>query len=55
VIKIYVDAAFDMDQGVGSMADIARDSRGKFIMASCKEFHFVTYAFMAEAYALHEV
>jgi hypothetical protein len=54
VIKINVDVAFDIDQGVGSMAAIARDSRGKFIMASCKELHFVTDAFMAEAYALCE-
>jgi hypothetical protein len=43
-----------MDQGAGSMAAIARDSRGKFIMASCKELYFVTDAFMAEAYALRE-
>jgi hypothetical protein len=36
VIKINVDAAFDADQGAGSMAAIARDFKGTFIMASCK-------------------
>ena len=52
IIKINVDAAFDMDQGRGSMGVIARDTCGKFMAASCKEIHFVADPFMAEAYAL---
>jgi hypothetical protein len=40
-----------MDEGRGSMGDIARDSVGKFIAASCKEIHFVADPFMDEAYA----
>jgi hypothetical protein len=43
-----------MDEGRGSMGDIARDSVGKFIAASCKEIHFVADPFMDEAYALRE-
>jgi ribonuclease HI len=54
VIKINVDAAFDVDQGAGSMAAIARDFKGTFILASSKQLHFVIDSFMAEAYALRE-
>ena len=54
ITKINVDAAYDMDQGRGSMGVIARDTGGKFVAASCKEIHFVTDPFMAEAYAFRE-
>jgi hypothetical protein len=54
VIKINVDAAFEANQHASGIEAIARDLRGKFLMASCKELHFVTDAFMDEAYALCE-
>jgi ribonuclease HI len=53
-IKINVDATFDVDQGKGSLAAVARDFKGKFLYASCKELLFVADPFMAEAYALRE-
>jgi hypothetical protein len=52
VIKINVDATFDAGQGAGSMATITRDYKGNFVMAICKQLHFVTDSFMAKAYAL---
>uniref|UniRef100_A0ACD5UC07 Uncharacterized protein n=1 Tax=Avena sativa TaxID=4498 RepID=A0ACD5UC07_AVESA len=54
VIKINVDAAYDINQGRGSLSVIAREQNGKFIFANCKELPFVADAFMAEAFALRE-
>jgi ribonuclease HI len=54
VIKINVDAAFDIDQGKGGVGAIARNSNGAFLAASCKELHFVADPFMAEAFALRD-
>jgi hypothetical protein len=53
-IKINADAAFHVDQGKGSLAAVARDFKGKFLCASCKELPFMADPFMAEAYALRE-
>jgi membrane protein YqaA with SNARE-associated domain len=36
------------------MGAIARDCKGKFVAARCKEIHFVADPFMAEAYALRD-
>jgi hypothetical protein len=36
------------------MGEIARDCKGIFLAASCKEIHFVADPFMAEAYALRD-
>ena len=49
-----MDAAYDADSGKGSMGAVSRDSNGKFMIACCKELHFVADPFMAEAYALRE-
>ena len=38
----------------GGMGAVARDNKGKFMIACCKEIHFVADSFMAEAYALRE-
>jgi ribonuclease HI len=54
VLKINVDAAYDEDQGRGSIGTVVRDYTGKFIYANCKELLFVADPFMAEAYALRE-
>ena len=54
IIKINVDIAYDVDEGKGGMGAVARDNKGKFMIACCKEIHFVADSFMAEAYALRE-
>jgi hypothetical protein len=54
IIKINMDASYDVDQGKDGMGAVARDSRGKFRIANCKEIHFVADYFMADAYALGE-
>jgi hypothetical protein len=53
-VKINVDAAYNADQGKGGMCAIARDYKGKFMLASCKQQNFVADPFMAEAYALRD-
>jgi hypothetical protein len=53
-IKINVDASYDADLGTEGMGAIARDCKGKFVAACCKEIHFVADPFMAEAYALRD-
>jgi hypothetical protein len=54
MIKLNVDAAYDIDQGRGSLSVVARDYLGKFIAANCKELPFIVDSFMAEAYAVRE-
>jgi hypothetical protein len=54
VIKINADATSDVDQGAWSMEAKARDFEGIYMMARCKELHFVTDSHMAEAYAPRE-
>ena len=51
---LNVDAAYDEENGQGSLGCVARDSSGKFIAASCKVISFAADAFMAEAYAMRE-
>jgi hypothetical protein len=53
-IKINVDAAYDAELGKGCMGAIARDRKGKFMAASCKDIHFVADPFMAKAYTLRD-
>jgi ribonuclease HI len=53
-IKINVDVVFDMDQGRGGMGAVARDYNCKFMLASCKEVHFVENSSIAEVYALRD-
>ncbi|PNT70332.1 hypothetical protein BRADI_2g10133v3 [Brachypodium distachyon] len=54
-LKINVDAAFDIDEGRGSIGAVIRDSHGKFLVAACHEVPFASDAMMAEAYALRKV
>jgi hypothetical protein len=49
IVKINADAAYDSDQGKGGMGAIARDLAEKFIIASCKELHFVADPFMTNS------
>jgi hypothetical protein len=51
ILEIYVDVAYNIDQGDWSMGVIAKDSDGKFIVANCM---FIDDPFMAEAYALRK-
>ena len=50
ILKINVDAAFNVDEGRGSIGVFVRDSRGKFVAASCLCIPFVPDAMTAEAF-----
>ena len=52
IIKLNVDAGFEMDSGSGSTGAILRDDMGNFLAASCGDIPFVEDAAMAEACAL---
>ena len=52
IIKLNVDAGFEMDSGSGSTGAILRDDMGNFLAASSGDIPFVVDAATAEARAL---
>ena len=51
ILKINVDAAFNVDEGTGSTGVFVRHSHGKFVAASCLCIPFVADAMTAEAFS----
>ena len=47
MLKINVDATFDINEGRGSSGVVSRDYRGKFVAAACTTIPFVSDATMA--------
>ena len=52
IIKLNIDAGFEMDSGSGSTGAILRDDMGNFIAASCGDIPFVEDAATTEVRAL---